>query len=632
MSDSNIILKEILDAIEAHIKNNEVNTANELFILTIKALNISEVKEADSISIGNFYASYGYFLCNQDLLKDAIRIFSIADVHGYPRGNVYEYLVDKYVSHNIEKHKHTYSKNISLFIKHGIVKKIVDFNDLPYFVIPSRDTEDNKLFYFLDKKSKIISDSFELLAQRDPIRNNSSGLESTAGGRIGMAPWDWIAKYPEFLASSDHVEKIILITCDLNKSLCVLQVGLLNNLIFNGLELYSDVEEVYSSYTQSDIFFPKSVINFSGMDSSGEIRRLIKRVHDFRIVRNNRLGTNIILTIAIPSYNRGTRALDNVMHCLRSTHDEELEVIVSNNGSDIEHHEAYQAIKNIDDARLRYVESTENRGFIGNIKRLCDEARGKFILYLSDEDKIDFLVLNEILYKLRQRGSSLAVLKYTSSGMNSVPRLDKSFKAGPDAFLNNLLSSNYISCAVLNLDLIRDLKLFDYLYSNLDNEAISFYPHMVIEMFLYGHGDVETTSLILVHEGPSEITPGDDFLSYATVESRIKQHIGWTKVLDDMAMCQADFNTRRRAHISLICKTMHLMVINLLKFYAPKGADCISIFGKACDEIQKLYILIYKNKNKTVYRQALNSDLITLKSVRAQFILLLPPTAMKSKL
>jgi hypothetical protein len=173
----------------------------------------------------------------------------------------------------------------------------------------------------------------------------------------------------------------------------------------------------------------------------------------------------------------------------------------------------------------------------------------------------------------------------------------------------------------MRLDIIRDLKLFDYLYSNLENVAVLTYPHMVVEMFLYGHGDVETTSLILVHEGPAEAAPGDGFFSYATVESRIKQHIGWMRVLDDIAICQNDFNIRRSSHMSLMWKTMNLMVIGLLKFYAPKGEDCSAIFGMACDELQKLYISIYKNKNKTMYRHKLNSDLMAIKSFKAQFVL-----------
>jgi hypothetical protein len=631
MSDNNILINEILAAIEIHIKNNEIDTANQLFILTIKALNISEVKESESISVGKFCASYGYFLCNKGLLKEAIKIFETADVHGYPREDVYEFLVNKYVSPNIQRCQSYYVENIKLFTDYGIIVNALDFNDLPYFIIFPGDFDDAKLFYLLNKKLKVISDSFELAADGELI-DNSFSLEFKAGGRIGVAPWDWIVRYPKFLKPSEHFDRTILIVLDFNKSLCALQSVKLKNIQFNGLELYSDVKEVYDHYTQSDFFFPKYAISFSGIDSSEAVKKLIKDVHNFRLVRKNRIGTNILLTIAIPSYNRGARALDNVMHCLRSNHDEEIEIVVSNNGSDIEHNEGYQAIKNIDDSRLRYVESKENQGFIGNLKRLAAEARGQFILYLSDEDKIDFVVLNEILYKLRRGGSSLAVIKYTSSGINGFPRVDKLFKSGPDAFVNNLLSSNYISCAVLKIDLIRDLKIFDYLYSNLENEAVSLYPHMVIEMFLYGHGEVETTSLVLVHEGPAEAAPGDGFLSYATIESRMSQHIGWMKVLDDIALCKDDFKVRRSAHMSLIGKTMYLMVVNLLKFYVPKNEDCRFLFGRACDEIEKMYILIFKNKNKSMYRRTINSDLIKIKAMRDQFLLRLPLLENKSEL
>lgn len=632
MSDNNILLDEILNSIDTHIKNKDVDTASQLFVLTIKALNISEVKEYDSMSVGKFCAAYGYFLCNQSLLKEAIKLFATANVHGYPRAEIYEFLINKYVNPNIEIHKRNYNHNIKLFSDCGFTRNSPSFDDLPYFLITSGDCDDSESFYLLDKKLKVISDGFELAPNSQLIRNNSSGNDFKGGGRIGVAPWDWIVRFPELLNPAENFDKTILVVQSFNKSLCVLQSIILNNLQFNGLELYSDVKEVYDYYTQSDFYFSKYAISFSGVDSSGEAEKLIKDVHDFRLVRKNRIGTNILLTIAIPSYNRGARALDNVMHCLRSNHDEELEIVVSNNGSDIEQSEGYQAIKNIDDSRLRYVESKENQGFIGNLKRLAEEARGQFILYLSDEDKIDFLALNEILYKLRRGGSSLAVIKYTSLGVNGFPRQDRFFKSGSDAFLNNLLSSNYLSCAVLNIGLIRDLKIFDYLYNNLENTAVSYYPHMVLEMFLYGYGDVETTSLVLVHEGPAEAAPGDGFLSYATVESRMRQHIGWMKVLDDIELCRDDFKVRRSAHMSLIGKTMYLLVVNLLKFYVPRGQDSRFLFDRSCDEIEKLYILIFKNKNKSMYRRTINSDLIKIKAMRAQYLLRLPLLENKSEL
>lgn len=90
----------------------------------------------------------------------------------------------------------------------------------------------------------------------------------------------------------------------------------------------------------------------------------------------------IVLSICIPTYNRGHRALALVseLRGLLDTYDN-IEIIVSNNGSN-KHIEGYEAIEKMCIDRLRYHKFDENQYFWGNVNQVLKMAKGR-LHYLS---------------------------------------------------------------------------------------------------------------------------------------------------------------------------------------------------------------------------------------------------------
>ena len=94
----------------------------------------------------------------------------------------------------------------------------------------------------------------------------------------------------------------------------------------------------------------------------------------------------MLLSICIPTYNRGHLALKHVQEIL-NIESQDIELVVSNNGSQVKK-ECYEQIKNIQDSRLNYFEFNENQGFLINLCQVIKLSKGDFCMLLSDEDGI----------------------------------------------------------------------------------------------------------------------------------------------------------------------------------------------------------------------------------------------------
>ena len=115
----------------------------------------------------------------------------------------------------------------------------------------------------------------------------------------------------------------------------------------------------------------------------------------------------IILTIAIPTYNRESQ-LKEQMTKLASNMNEEIEVLVSDNASE----------DGTEEFMLRFVETNKsfryqrhqvNLGFDQNIKSLYLASSGKFIWFVSDDDPINPEYVSQLLKTLRENMSIAAV-------------------------------------------------------------------------------------------------------------------------------------------------------------------------------------------------------------------------------
>lgn len=93
-----------------------------------------------------------------------------------------------------------------------------------------------------------------------------------------------------------------------------------------------------------------------------------------------------ILTVAIPTYNR-SRTLEKILHQLHKEKNQSFQIIVSDNDSS---DNTEDMIKKIQKSmrNLRYNKNTENIGFSGNIIKLYELAKTRYVWFLSDDEII----------------------------------------------------------------------------------------------------------------------------------------------------------------------------------------------------------------------------------------------------
>ena len=93
-----------------------------------------------------------------------------------------------------------------------------------------------------------------------------------------------------------------------------------------------------------------------------------------------------LVTVAIPTYNSGERFLSNAIDSVLAQSFEHFELLISDNCSP---DNTADVVNAYDDPRIRYVRHAKNIGANANFNFCLDDARGKYLLLLSDDDLID---------------------------------------------------------------------------------------------------------------------------------------------------------------------------------------------------------------------------------------------------
>jgi glycosyltransferase involved in cell wall biosynthesis len=128
------------------------------------------------------------------------------------------------------------------------------------------------------------------------------------------------------------------------------------------------------------------------------------KIKDMQI-ENEASGSECILTIGIPTYNRAIflrEALHRVVSQVSYLSDE-VEIIVADNAST---DDTLLAVKNclekVPSIKAKVLRNQENLGFFGNAKRIRENSRGKYLWLLSDDDYIPELCIASILQAIKQ--------------------------------------------------------------------------------------------------------------------------------------------------------------------------------------------------------------------------------------
>lgn len=169
------------------------------------------------------------------------------------------------------------------------------------------------------------------------------------------------------------------------------------------------------------------------------------------------------VTIAIPTYNRAALLRGCIASALAQTYPH-FEILVSNNASP---DDTAQILGEFSDLRLRVITQETNIGLLPNWNACLANARGDYVIFVSDDDRIMPTLLERCVTLIRQHPQlpiviTLSNLHAASLGQTRSPRVSRTLDTGIqdgtailNAFLTDQITVNMCG-VVMRTALLRE--------------------------------------------------------------------------------------------------------------------------------------------------------------------------------
>lgn len=559
-------------------------------------------KDENKSDLARVYKSFGEFLFKCACYDESLDMLINAYKLDYMKDEILNFCYDKFVNLNVEIFKNTYNNNLNLIGYNNL-----EFEDLK---LDFMMTNDNEYFVF-DKelkefKSKIVVENYRPM---EYLQNKYAPDEYS--DIVIYEDWNYesIRKYLNIYKIN---RKIYIISDNLNKLLSFLMLSDNLGSEAKGIKIFSSVEEFQTFFEQNnDIYLPFNIIT-DIKEKKDQINKALFDIHNQRIKQQNRNDENILLTIGILSYNRGTRALEDIKELIKLKYDAEIEFLVSNDGS-TKNTDGYKEIQQIEDCRISYYELEQTKGLSGNFYNIIDKAKGKFVFITND---VDITINGNVPHYLRKIVDNENASVIATRTEQTSYRKDKKYTKGEDAICNFSLSNNYISGTMYNKELIKKYKLDEWLYQKeqqKDNEAYIIYPHEFLDIALSKYGNIIIDSTMLVLKGP--LNP-DESLSYdesfnqeiqlpkyALYTSRIEELEGWCRLIKEII----DDDSILRKEFINICNKIFFLVSLVKNKYTNANYSwekiCNEIYQKCIEQMEIVYEDLSLTKKVTDRKQ-----------------------------
>lgn len=517
------------------IDNNTELTSAEYYNL---ALNLFEQKQYEN-SVINFIMAY-----NLD----------------YEQENIIKFLYDCFITPNKNEFESSYQNQTETFKNHLFADYIPEYDSLHLDFIP---VEEN-IYYIYDTQDKTfcgcIDITSEFLEKKVAVKLPDDFSDITVN-------YGWNISSIHTYISASKGRLLYFVTDNYIKTISFLKIPQLTEFYINNMLIFDTCEHLKNYlHKNTDIFIPRILYGAKDFKSSA-IQEIFEREHLYRLTPAGRNTDKLILSICIPTWDRGHRALSNIKRLLTLPYDSEIEIVVSNNGS-ILHTEEYKEISKISDSRIVYSAFNENKGFSANVIQVVRLSNAPFSLILSDEDNLIFENLPHYLQLLRKY-PSLSIVR--SGSMKQYINIQDCYaKAGEEAFEEFFLRNNYISGIIYNKRLFMELDL-DTLFISFSSLISDTYPHMWIDALLTFKGDFISCKKPLIDEGASALEEQVKNYSnyntffpealnripiYATIEHRQQQHRGFVELLNHLPFTTIE--NKIKGYMILSIKTEHV--------------------------------------------------------------------------
>lgn len=537
---------------------------------------------------------------------DALEIFIWLYQNHYQQ----EWILDNIYNCYVNGNESTFRKNFEKY------KSSNDFlyEDCKLDFIPYKDGE----YFIFDKQKKTFNGVISL---NEVCNENVPEIFQIDEFSDVIIELDWDLR--SFLKNMHGARErcIYVIAHDINKAISFFKIPEFTT-IFSNIKVFLD-EDNYQEFMHENtgIYLPKIV--FSEEKKYKEnLTKIFDEEHAYRLTDQGRNKDNILLTIGIPTHNRGNLILKRLEHLLPMKYDAEIEIIVEKNGDDL-YQDEYKIASEMKDSRYVYHGVNEELRPQINWYNAVAHANGKYVLLVSDEDDVIIETINHYL-KLLQNNADLSQVRAKTS--SQYKHIKTSYgKKGLEAFEKVFLAQNYLSGLIVNREKFLEADILS-LEKYWDNAFYRTYPHEWWCAYLSKMGDCMTDSVLLIEEKEPVLRKEIQMYEqmgkikknhwmdtsvglpgYATFDGRFEQFFGQVDFLklftsDDIELLYAGIKMAIDKLAVLIyitstygCKKDEYMQI--ISRFVQVTEEIISEFEISKEQINELRVIIKANEN-----------------------------------
>lgn len=505
---------------------------------------------------------------------EALEAFVLAYQKGYECGWVLDNIYNCYMAGNDLEFQKAY-KQYSAEIKPDYEACVLDF-------IPYRDGE----YYIFDKEECVFRGIFSISAFQEAESDEAFQEIEFSAAALGMN-WDW---REESTILTEALEREIYIVCqDVRRCLSFCKIPELKEYLDN-IKIFLNYEELQRYFHENtEVYLPMAI--YGNEKERKELIRIRTEEHQYRLTPQGRNKSNVLLTIAVPTANRGNLLLRHIENLLPLPYDAEIEIAVSKNCNML-YEKEYEEISDIKDERVVYYDHGADIGFLRNWHYAVEMSSGKYVMLISDEDEIIADALEHYL-KLLSTYPDLNVIRPRSVDLYDHIRKRQYGKKGWDAFDVVFLTQNHFPGIIVRRKdfLEADLLSLDRYHDNL---YYRYYPHEWWCLTLSQRGDCVLEPVTLNDDShpvdhekewkalnePSDFVPG-----WKPYEARIGQFLGMVDFLQTVAKVDDKEEFERYLYRG-IDKTTMLLEITRSTGYDPENyIKMVDEFVSVCNEV-----------------------------------------------
>lgn len=209
-----------------------------------------------------------------------------------------------------------------------------------------------------------------------------------------------------------------------------------------------------------------------------------------------------ILEVLIPTYRRPAAAIGAIDSVLSSA-DPRVGVFCHSNGVEPEL-EAAAASR----PELRYACFPENRGAVANFRKILEDSKAEFVLFLSDEDRIDATQLagfTDFLSHGQYGFVFCSVVESSGANYFSLSALRGEALSPTDLLLLFTIDPTYLSGYCFRRDLLSD----EVLHETFEDHEANVYPHLLLRNAIASRAPIGLFAPCMVIKGAEANIGGD---------------------------------------------------------------------------------------------------------------------------